>query len=62
MPHILTEITAKPLPKRRHRTSPREVKRARHNHYPIKKRDQPASTRHDGPPTINLHTLQPRAA
>ena len=40
-------------PKRRHRTYPRVVKRARHNSYPVKK---PTHTgiRHHGPPTIAL--------
>jgi hypothetical protein len=40
-------------PKRRHRTYPRVVKRARHNYYRVK---QPTDTghRHNGPPTIRL--------
>jgi hypothetical protein len=40
-------------PRRRHRTWPRAVKRARHNAYRAKK---PADhgTRHQGPPTIQL--------
>ncbi len=40
-------------PKRRHRSYPRVVKRARHNHYRVK---TPADlgTRHNGPPTIRI--------
>ena len=40
-------------PRRRHRTWPRAVKRARRNAYRVKK---PADhgTRHQGPPTIRL--------
>jgi hypothetical protein len=40
-------------PRRRHRTYPRVVKRARHNSYRVKK---PGDTgkRHDGPATIRL--------
>jgi hypothetical protein len=47
-------------PERRDRSYPRVVKRARHNHYSVKK---PADkgTRHDEPPTITLVNL-PRAA
>ncbi len=47
-------------PKRRHRTYPRVVKRARHNSYRVKK---PADkgTRHHGPPAIVLVNL-PTAA
>jgi hypothetical protein len=43
-------------PGRRHRTYPRVVKRARHNHYRVKK---PGDTgiRHDGPAAINLVNL-----
>jgi hypothetical protein len=50
------------IPARRERTCPRAVKRARHNQYRVKKPDEPASTRHDTPATIRIHTLQPRAA
>ncbi len=39
--------------KRRKRTYPRVVKRARHNHYPVKKPGQ-HGTRHDAPPTVKL--------
>jgi hypothetical protein len=40
-------------PRRRHRSYPRVVKRARHNSYRVKK---PGDTgiRHDGPATIRL--------
>ena len=43
-------------PGRRHRTYPRVVKRARHNHYRVKK---PGDTGilHDGPAAINLVNL-----
>lgn len=38
---------------RRERTYPRVVKRARHNHYRVKKPGD-HGIRHDGPPTIQL--------
>ena len=38
---------------RRERSYPRVVKRARHNHYPVKKPGD-IGTRHDAPPTIRL--------
>ena len=41
------------LNERRERTYPRVVKRARHNHYPVKKPGQ-HGTRHDAPPAIKL--------
>jgi len=44
------------LNERRNRTYPRVVKRARHNHYPVKQ-DTDIGTRHDGPPTIHLHRV-----
>ena len=50
------------IPDRRERTCPRAVKRARHNSYRVKKPDEPASIRHDGPPTITLYPITPRAA
>jgi hypothetical protein len=62
MPAVLAEITVKINPPRRHRTSPRAVKRARHNNYRVKKPAEPASYRHDGPPTIHIHDASPRAA
>ena len=43
----------KHLNKRRERSYPRVVKRARHNHYPVKKPGQ-HGTRHDDPATIQL--------
>jgi hypothetical protein len=61
-PDVLTTITRKLNPLRRDRTSPRAVKRARHNNYRVKKPGEPASTRHAGPATIRFHTLNPRAA
>ncbi|MGH3197495.1 MAG: hypothetical protein ACRDNT_16535 [Streptosporangiaceae bacterium] len=41
------------LNKRRERSYPRVVKRARHNHYPVKKPGQ-HGTHHDAPPTVKL--------
>jgi len=41
------------LNKRRERSYPRVVKRARHNHYPVKKPGQ-HGTRHHAPPAIKL--------
>jgi hypothetical protein len=45
-------------PRRRNRTYPRVIKRARHNSYRVK---GPADhgTRHPGPPTIKLVNLRP---
>ena len=43
----------KHLNTRRERSYPRVVKRARHNHYPVKKPGQ-HGTRHDAPPAIKL--------
>ncbi len=40
-------------PRRRHRTYPRVVKRARHNSYRVKKPGD-TGTRHHGPATIRL--------
>ncbi|TFV52432.1 hypothetical protein E4P41_21580 [Geodermatophilus sp. DF01-2] len=62
MPRVHAEITGKINPRRRHRTCPRAVKRARHNQYRIKKPGEPASVRHAGPPTVRLYPIQPRAA
>jgi hypothetical protein len=45
-------------PARRHRSYPRVVKRARHNHYRVKK-PADTGTRHPGPATIKLANLQP---
>jgi hypothetical protein len=61
MPDVLAQITRKINPERRHRTCPRAVKRARHNSYRVKLPGD-RSTRHNGPPTIRLHTITPRAA
>ncbi|MCA1835533.1 MAG: hypothetical protein LC721_04025 [Actinobacteria bacterium] len=50
-------------PKRRHRSYPRVVKRARHNSYRVK-RPTDTGTRHHGPATItlaNLGSRKPRA-
>jgi hypothetical protein len=44
-------------PGRRNRSYPRVVKRARHNHYSVKKPGD-AGTRHDGPPAIALVNLR----
>jgi hypothetical protein len=60
-PHVLTEITRKILPPRRHRTCPRAIKRARHNSYRIK-RPEDRNTRHTGPPTINIRRITSPAA
>ncbi len=50
----MADITgSKHLNKRRHRSYPRVVKRARHNSYRVKKPGD-HGTRHDGPPTIHL--------
>jgi hypothetical protein len=64
-PHVMVYFTAvmaditreKHLnPRRRHRTYPRAIKRARHNSYRIK-RPGDHGTRHTGPATINLVNL-----
>ena len=44
-------------PRRRHRTYPRVVKRARHNSYRVK-RPGDHGTRHPGPATISLVNLR----
>jgi hypothetical protein len=62
IPRIHIEITRKQLRARRHRSCPRAVKRARHNSYRVKKPGEPASIRHNGPATILIHRLIPRAA
>lgn len=46
-------------PHRRHRTYPRAIKRATHNHYRVK-RPHDTGTRHHGPPTIQLLAPTPR--
>jgi hypothetical protein len=45
-------------PRRRHRTYPRVIKRARHNSYRVK-RPSDHGTRHPGPATIHLVNLRP---
>jgi hypothetical protein len=45
-------------PRRRHRTYPRVIKRARHNSYRVK-RPGDHGTRHDRPATIRLVNLPP---
>ena len=56
---VMAGITdPKHLNKRRERSYPRVVKRARHNHYPVKKRGQ-HGTRHDAPPAIGLRQPRP---
>jgi hypothetical protein len=62
LPKHLADIAVLLIPPRRERTSPRAVKRARHNNYRVKKPGEPASTRHHAPAIIRIHTLQPRAA
>jgi hypothetical protein len=62
LPEVLAQITAKISPPRRYRTSPRAVKRARYNSYRVKKPGEAASTRHDGPVTIQIHRANLRAA
>ena len=51
----MADITRKQnhTPRRRHRTYPRVIKRARHNAYRVKKPGD-RGTRHHGPPTIRL--------
>jgi hypothetical protein len=50
----MAEITRpQDLNTRRERTCPRVVKRARHNHYAVKKPGQ-HSIHHDAPPTVKL--------
>jgi len=47
------EILERPDPERRERSCPRAVKRARFNHYHVKRQDQKNIT-HSSPPTICL--------
>ncbi|MDN5769258.1 MAG: hypothetical protein L0H24_14610 [Microlunatus sp.] len=44
-------------PRRRERSYPRAVKRARHNSYRVKRPDD-VGVRHAGPPTITLPNLR----
>jgi hypothetical protein len=46
-------------PRRRDRSCPRVVKRARHNSYPVKK-PADTGTRYHGPPTVRLVNLPPK--
>jgi hypothetical protein len=62
IPYILADITRKTIPERRYRTSPRALKRVRHNSYRVKKPGEASSARHLGPATIRIHALEPRAA
>jgi len=52
---VMADITRKKnlSPRRRHRSYPRVVKRARRNAYRVKKPGD-HGTRHQGPPTIRL--------
>jgi hypothetical protein len=59
---IYKEINRTPNPCRRHRSCPRALKRARHHSYRVKKPGEAASIRHDGPATVRLHAIKPRAA
>lgn len=59
---MLAQIISKINPPRRHRECPRAVKRGRHNSYRIKTPDEPASFRHDRPPSINHRALTPSTA
>lgn len=53
MTQVMADITARRNlnPARRHRSYPRVVKRARHNHYRVKAPND-TGTRHDGPPAV----------
>lgn len=62
LPHVLVDITEQTNPERRDRSCPRAVKHARHTSYRVKEPDEPASIRHDGPPTTHIHALTPRVA
>lgn len=53
MTDTITEILRHTSTGRRHRTCPRVVKRARHNSYRVK-RPTDKIIRHDGPPELNL--------
>jgi hypothetical protein len=60
---VTAQITARRHlnPRRRHRSYPRVVKRARHNHYRVKTPTD-IGTRHDAPPTIRIAKVSARAA
>jgi hypothetical protein len=59
----MADITASRnlTPRRRHRSYPRVIKRARHNHYRIKTATD-TGTRHDQPPTISIAKVIASAA
>jgi hypothetical protein len=46
-------------PRRRHRSYPRVIRRARHNSYRVK-RPADTGTRYHGPPTVWLVNLRPQ--
>ena len=48
-------------PRRRHRSYPRVIRRARHNSYRVK-RPADTGTRYHGPPTLWLVNLRPQPA
>ena len=50
------EILERPDSPRRHGTFPRVVKRGRHNHYLIKRKNDVITRRH-GPPEIRTYRL-----
>jgi hypothetical protein len=60
---VMAAITSKKNlnPRRRNRTYPRVIKRARHNSYRVK-RPGDHGIRHTGPPTIRLVNLPPGRA
>jgi hypothetical protein len=59
----MADITARRnlTPSRRHRSYPRVIKRARHNHYRIKTATD-TGARHDRPPTISIAKVIASAA
>ncbi|WP_225854587.1 hypothetical protein, partial [Micromonospora sp. ALFpr18c] len=59
LPAHLAGLAALLIPERRERTCPRAVKRARHNSYRVKNRDEPASIRHPDPATVHIYRLRP---
>jgi hypothetical protein len=61
LPDVMSDITRKITPRRRARTYPRTVKRARHNSYPVTKSNE-RNTRHAEPPNINIRGLTLQAA
>jgi hypothetical protein len=53
MAEAIVEILQRPRPPRRHRTSPRIIKRLRRKSYRIR-RPHDTTTRHHGPPEIRI--------